>query len=107
MRELSKHPFSMRCLGPIVIAISLTAGMLAAAAAPSLSRTSEDGDRDKTGTTAIREAAASPQTLEFSGFLSGRSFVAGGMGLEPPIHFGTPDFEAGRWPIRLPPRRTH
>jgi hypothetical protein len=24
------------------------------------------------------------------------------MGFEPTIHFWTPDFESGRWPIRLP-----
>jgi hypothetical protein len=27
---------------------------------------------------------------------------AEGMGFEPTIHFWTPDFESGRWPIRLP-----
>jgi hypothetical protein len=62
----------------------------------------EFGDRDKTGTTACPGNDAGPQHLNYKEVASHVSFQAEGMGFEPTTPFGAPDFESGRWPIRLP-----
>lgn len=65
-------------------------------------RAGQFGDRDKTGTTACPGNEAGPQLFSVKAVASRVSFQAEGMGFEPTTPFGAPDFESGRWPIRLP-----
>jgi hypothetical protein len=59
-------------------------------------------DRDKTGTSLGGQDQQGSQTLVFPTFSSRSVLEAEGRGLEPPTGFPAPDFESGRWPIRLP-----
>ena len=62
----------------------------------------KSGHLDKTWTTAGSENTIGSQALNYSGLTSRVSFQAEGMGFEPTTPCGAPDFESGRWPIRLP-----
>ena len=59
-------------------------------------------DRDKTGTTAAPKNSIGSQAVATQPLTSRVSLEAEGMGFEPTTPFGAPDFESGRWPIRLP-----
>jgi hypothetical protein len=52
------------------------------------------------------ENATGSQALTDLGLASRVSFQAEGMGFEPTTPCGAPDFESGRWPVRLPSRLT-
>lgn len=57
---------------------------------------------DISGTSGGQENNDGSQTAGDSGFASCGSFQAEGMGFEPTTPCGAPDFESGRWPVRLP-----
>lgn len=58
--------------------------------------------RDKTGTSGGQAENCCAQVAETKGFPNAVTFEAEGMGFEPTTPCGAPDFESGRWPIRLP-----
>ena len=59
-------------------------------------------DRDKTGTTPQSLQGLKSQSLVIIAVATRQNRQAEGRGLEPPTPYGAPDFESGRWPIRLP-----
>jgi hypothetical protein len=69
---------------------------------PTRAACAEDENRDKTGTSRFAESTLKPQAPFFSTNSEWETYKAEGMGFEPTTPFGAPDFESGRWPIRLP-----
>jgi hypothetical protein len=69
---------------------------------PLVSATAADGGLDKTWTFAGSGNKCGSQALMNQVLASRVSFQAEGMGFEPTTPFGAPDFESGRWPVRLP-----
>ena len=60
------------------------------------------GSLDKSWTTAYSENEVGSQPLVSQAVASRVSSEAEGMGFEPTTPCGAPDFESGRWPVRLP-----
>ena len=95
-----------RILKLLVLAVALvaTVGPVAGAgwsAAAELSE-SQFWPLAKTGTSWGAGNEVGPQGYVWKALASRVSFRAEGMGFEPTTPFGAPDFESGRWPIRLP-----
>ena len=57
---------------------------------------------DKNWTSTGSKNKAGSQALVTKQLASRVSFLAEGMGFEPTTPCGAPDFESGRWPVRLP-----
>lgn len=88
-------------------AVALAAVVGSAASAPpsyagGLAPGGESATLDKTGTSGRTGNNVGPQLCVPEDVARRFSFRAEGMGFEPTTPFGAPDFESGRWPIRLP-----
>ncbi len=66
------------------------------------SSAAQDGSLDNSWTRAVPQNRAGSQVLIDKQLASRVSFLAEGMGFEPTTPCGAPDFESGRWPVRLP-----